>query len=58
MPSAGFEPATPATKRPQTYALHRSATEVGVNLDLRTVMNTVAEVACYLFNNLSTNPSP
>jgi hypothetical protein len=29
MPSAGFEPATPATKRPQTYALDRAATEVG-----------------------------
>jgi hypothetical protein len=24
MPSAGFEPATPATKRPQTYALDRA----------------------------------
>jgi hypothetical protein len=30
MPSAGFEPATPATKRPQTYALDRAATEVGI----------------------------
>jgi hypothetical protein len=30
MPSAGFEPATPATKRPQTYALDRAATEVGL----------------------------
>jgi hypothetical protein len=29
MPSAGFEPATPATKRPQTYALDSAATEVG-----------------------------
>jgi hypothetical protein len=29
MPSAGFEPATPSTKRPQTYALERAATEVG-----------------------------
>jgi hypothetical protein len=29
MPSAGFEPATPATKRPQTYVLDRAATEVG-----------------------------
>jgi hypothetical protein len=29
MPSAEFEPATPATKRPQTYALDRAATEVG-----------------------------
>jgi hypothetical protein len=29
MPWAGFEPATPETKRPQTYALERAATEVG-----------------------------
>jgi hypothetical protein len=29
MSSAGFETATPATKRPQTYALDRAATEVG-----------------------------
>jgi hypothetical protein len=29
MPSAGFEPATPATKRPKTYALDRAVTEVG-----------------------------
>jgi hypothetical protein len=29
MPSAGFEPVTPATKRPQTYALDNAATEVG-----------------------------
>jgi hypothetical protein len=29
MPSAGFQPATPAKKRPQTYALDRAATEVG-----------------------------
>jgi hypothetical protein len=35
MPSAGFEPATPATKRPQTYVLHRAATEV-VIFGLRT----------------------
>jgi hypothetical protein len=32
MPSAGFEPATPATKRPQTYALDRAVTEVGTSL--------------------------
>jgi hypothetical protein len=30
MPSAGFEPATPTTKRPQTYTLDRAATEVGI----------------------------
>jgi hypothetical protein len=33
MPSAGFEPATPATKRPQTYALDRASTEVGFFTD-------------------------
>jgi hypothetical protein len=29
MPLAGFEPEIPATKRPQTYALDRAATEIG-----------------------------
>jgi hypothetical protein len=29
MPRAGFEPAIPATKRPQTYALDRAVTEIG-----------------------------
>jgi hypothetical protein len=29
MPRAGFEPATPATKRPQTYGLDRPATGIG-----------------------------
>jgi hypothetical protein len=30
MPLAGFEPAIPATKRPQTYFLDRAATEIGL----------------------------
>jgi hypothetical protein len=29
MPRAGFEPVTPATERPQTYALDREATGIG-----------------------------
>jgi hypothetical protein len=29
MPRVEFEPATPATKRPQTYALDRVATGIG-----------------------------
>jgi hypothetical protein len=29
MPQLGFEPAIPATKRPQTYALDRAATGIG-----------------------------
>jgi hypothetical protein len=31
MPRAGFEPANPATKRPQTYALDRAATGIGTS---------------------------
>ena len=30
MPSAGFEPATPAIKQLQTYALDRKATGIGL----------------------------
>jgi hypothetical protein len=33
MPRAGFEAAIPATKRPQTYALDRAVTGIGVILD-------------------------
>jgi hypothetical protein len=29
MPSPGYEPAIPASKWPQTYALDRAATEIG-----------------------------
>ena len=29
MPSVEFEPAIPAIKRPQTYALYRTATGIG-----------------------------
>jgi hypothetical protein len=29
MPSTGFEPAIPASERPQTYALERAATKTG-----------------------------
>jgi hypothetical protein len=31
MPRAGCEPETPATKRPQTYALDRAATGIGTS---------------------------
>jgi hypothetical protein len=30
MPRAVFEPATPASKRPQTYTLDRAATGIGI----------------------------
>jgi hypothetical protein len=35
MQRAEFEPAIPATKRPQTYALDRAATGIGVYLPVR-----------------------
>ena len=31
MPPEGFEPAIPASERPDTYALDRAATEIGRN---------------------------
>jgi hypothetical protein len=37
MPSAGFEPVTPATKPPQTYALDRAATEIGLVIYIKAV---------------------
>jgi hypothetical protein len=33
MPRAGFEPAIPATKGPQTYALDCVATGIGIDFD-------------------------
>jgi hypothetical protein len=38
MPLAEFEPATPATKRPQTYALDRAATEIGAYMMLCNIL--------------------
>jgi hypothetical protein len=35
MPSAGFETATPATERPQTYALDRAVTGIGLTVILQ-----------------------
>jgi hypothetical protein len=32
MPPAGFEPTIPVSERPQTHALDRAATGIGVNL--------------------------
>jgi hypothetical protein len=44
MPRAGFEPATPTTKRPQTYALESAATGIGhERYALRETESDVAE---------------
>jgi hypothetical protein len=39
MPSVEFEPTIPASARPQTYALDRAATGIGLRPDLRTEMS-------------------
>jgi hypothetical protein len=39
MPSAGFEPAIPATKRPQTYALDRADTGTGKEIKVPFIIN-------------------
>jgi len=43
MHSAGFEPATPGSQRPQTYALGRTATEWACSL-LMYVLNLIFTV--------------
>ena len=40
MPAAGFEPAVPASERPQTLALDRSATGMGLINPLHSVAIT------------------
>jgi hypothetical protein len=40
MPSAGIEPAIPATKWPQTYALDRADTGIGHNCGTGLEMGT------------------
>jgi hypothetical protein len=47
MPRGGFEPATPATKRPQTYALDRAASGIGIGnifLHYTEIMSSMAEL--------------
>jgi hypothetical protein len=36
MPLAGFEPGTPASERPQTYALPGAATGIGCDVEYKT----------------------
>jgi hypothetical protein len=35
MSSAGFEPAIPASERPQTHALNHAATQIDVSLEMQ-----------------------
>ena len=53
MPSVGFEPATPVIKRPQTYILDRTVTDIGI---LATTalnpLNAELNPICYLLASL------
>jgi hypothetical protein len=57
MPSAGFKPTIPATKRPQTYALDHMATKFDLrfrhrnNLDIKTQLRVEISV-CPIFQLL------
>jgi hypothetical protein len=51
MPSEGFEPAIPATKRPQTYALDRAATWIGIIVDIFSII-------IFILQGLGESPVP
>jgi hypothetical protein len=46
MPRVGFEPATPATKWPQTYALDRAATGIGKHSRLKRDSKPPSQCLC------------
>ena len=50
MPSEGLEPAIPAVKRLQTYALDRAATGIGLNLHYFLLVFSSSELASFLIN--------
>ena len=48
MPSEGLEPAIPAVKRLQTYALDRAATGIGLNVPYFSLVFSSSELASFL----------
>jgi len=60
MPSAGFEIAIPATKRPQTYASDRAATGIGkvsvtyTSIGVTVVLNINLKVVYYTREAINT----
>jgi hypothetical protein len=53
MPSAGFEPAIPATKRLQTYVLDRAATGIGnFTLHITKLVLTIIFISMKSVNNI------
>jgi len=52
IPSAGFEPAIPASERPQTYAIHRAATGTGEYLYIIEINFILQRFNIILFTDL------
>jgi hypothetical protein len=52
MPRAGFEPATPATKRPQTYALDQWYSTGGTRRHLRGYVDYTICITCIMYQQL------
>jgi hypothetical protein len=54
MPSAGFEPANAATKRPQTYAFDRATTGIGIGKIFGSEKDAVVSLCCCAVDTLVT----
>jgi hypothetical protein len=50
--TAGFEPATPATKRPQTYALGRADTKIGNTYLHSNIITGMSTIYC-IYNTIT-----
>jgi hypothetical protein len=49
MPPVGFEPAIPASARPQTYALDRAASGIGSSVLYR-ILTEQCEITCLYYS--------
>ena len=62
MPTVGFETTTPEGKRPQTYALDHSATEIGNNIiiveELKTNLMSLVVFISLIFAQHVSNINP
>jgi hypothetical protein len=53
MPRSGFEPAIPATKLLQTYALDRAATGIGKRSSYPPLLNAVSHITTHFLSSLN-----
>ena len=48
MPPAGFEPTIPASEQPQTHALVRAATGIGISFNIRQINVSVRKFSNFV----------